>query len=226
MWAVRKWGWKQTDGAEHNFPHSGQPLTLRSFPAETKGSEKELWQELIFLFFFKRASPSLFSFPFMRGAFGRPECSSFLLDLRSFSLSSDHFQFKHSARCSLQRWTSSISSGWSREWRNRWRSRDENLSLIQDTQFSEKVLHWTSASHYDTLHILFRLLYQALICSSSSCLWCRNQSFLRQGGWLCCSFLGPEAFWARRRCKVFGKNMESLAHDVDRWVISSFERSR
>lgn len=49
---------------------SGQPLTLRSFPAETKGSEKELWQELIFLFFFKRASPSLFSFPYMRGAFG------------------------------------------------------------------------------------------------------------------------------------------------------------
>lgn len=148
---MRKWGWKQTDGAEHNFPHSGQPLTLRSFPAETKGSEKELWQELIFLFFFKRASPSLFSFPFMRGAFGRPECSSFLLDLRSFSLSSDHFQFKHSARCSLQRWTSSISSGWSREWR----SRDENLSLIQDTHFCSQRRYYTEPQLLIMTHFIF-----------------------------------------------------------------------
>lgn len=29
---------------------AGQPLTLRSFPAETKGSEKKLWQVLIFFF--------------------------------------------------------------------------------------------------------------------------------------------------------------------------------
>lgn len=143
-------GLKADRRSRAQLPSLWAAINSQVFSCRDKGQWEETLASVNF-FFFKRASPSLFSFPFMRGAFGRPECSSFLLCLRSFSLSSDHFQFKHSARCSLQRWTSSISSGWSREWR----SRDENLSLIQDTHFCSQRRYYTEPQLLILTHFIF-----------------------------------------------------------------------
>lgn len=115
------------------------------------------------------------------------------------------------AQCALQRWTSSISSvslvkkQGCKTFTNSRHPVQGNCGPDFQRRYYLTEPQFLIFTHFSLNYFLLTLLYRVLIYSPNCCIWCTKRSRLWQGEWLLCAFLGLVTFWARRRCKVFGK---------------------